>query len=290
MADIKFNSRISLAREVARTTSFADAAGALRLLEQDRSQRAKYRHVPHIVEIDAETHAAFPKDALLPMTGTVALFLAPRGSEFLRTFENALVSRDARELRRLFSIHGQQLAAFKPYLRTPAEYATEITASGSYFDFGYGRKTLISGLALPSGVDFLPVPFPYNGGELDAHEFFLDEWFHPGKRRDIEILVVKTAPELSEIEVAALKAVPVNDREANLAAPPITALLPTTTYLVGVALWELGSAYYAYHNCCGCRVQSRVEDGLRALRTGAGLSARELTRMREQALLESELT
>jgi hypothetical protein len=278
-------SNFSLA-DTLKSISLGETAEATRLVEEDRTRRTRHRSTPKILEFPADAYSGLPRDALVPLPGTISLFLAPHGSDFLQNFENALATLDVRELQKLFGLLGAQLADAATRVGSPAQQASTLIASPTILDFGYGRKTLAENISLPAAIQFAPLAFPYNGGPLDLDQFFLDEWFYPGKRSPVDTLVVKANPVLSDVEKSALAAVPASELDANVGKLPVLPFLPTTVYLLGIVTHQAAIAAYAYFNCCGCRVQNHVESRLRQLGSAARLSARELTRLRESALLE----
>jgi hypothetical protein len=273
---------------IVQSIPMAEASKAVTLAVNDRSTRSRQRTVPRIIRFSSAANESMNKDALLPMPGTVSLYLATPGSQFLRTFENALTIADEPELKRLYKLQANTITNSRT-LGVVGDYADEVINAAAYFDFGYGKKSLAEFISLPPNVNFTSIRFPYNGGELNMEDFFLDEYYHDGKRSTPDVLVVIAEPKLSDFEKAALAVVPKNDLEGNIGKPPINPLLPTTVMIVGIITIELAAAAYAWVTCCGCRVQGHVERKLAAVNSKKYLSARELTEIRAKALLEENI-
>lgn len=77
-----------------------------------------------------------------------------------------------------------------------------------YADIDYGGQALHKGLFVPSGMDAVSTVFPYNGGRLSSEGFTLVEHYRDDSKAGLEAFVLRSAPQLTPAERAALNDVP----------------------------------------------------------------------------------
>lgn len=222
-----------------------------------------------------------PDYLLKPLKGSVVLFWAPRGAELLTTLQEAYASQNEATLMQLSEefttqLHSRSLVSLEAA-------ATSVIEAPSYFDLVYGDKTLASSLVLPEGIPYGAMGFPYNGGTLDDEQFRIVEHHQGLEEQHYDTLLIKTPPDLSEVEAAALDAVPSNQLGINIGD---TSVCPgiTVAVLVVVALVTCANG-----GCTALRDQLATviltQEQFNEL--GAVSSAAELLAMRREILAEN---
>lgn len=91
---------------------------------------------------------------------------------------------------------------------TSREYVDRLVNEPVYAEIRYAGESLHKGLFVPQGLDVVSTVFPYNGGRLAPEGFSLVERFRGGTTDELEALIVRSAPELTEAEKVALHNVP----------------------------------------------------------------------------------
>lgn len=239
----------------------------IRDIEQDRPLRSS---TPTVLVYDGE-------DVPLLAEGTVTIFFARRGSEFLEQARSAFRAGKGKALQQLTEQVWKDLDARQPF--TVEEAAEAVEASAVSAELRYGGKQLANGLVLPKGVEWGAVPLAYNGGELDHEAFRLVEHHRPHSDERLEAFVVVRPPELSELELRAVRSVPASMLEMNIT----TMLSPgfcVALVLVITAITNMGKA-------CGPgrKFPHLTDEQVREL--GPEASARELLSLRREAFQTS---
>ena len=146
-----------------------------------------------------------------------------------------------------------------------------------HFDVRYGPKELSRTLTLPEGAEVGLMVFPYNGGAIDDEDFMLIQYHQVGETVEYPTLLVKVPPDLTEVEIEAMRAVPsdrigINIGEASC-CPAVTALVLIAVALATHAgIWqEMGNQMNNVHLS-----ESQIE------RLGPLASAQELVAVRRE--------
>jgi hypothetical protein len=149
-----------------------------------------------------------------PLPGTVTLYTAKKGSPLLHKLETALASRSQSSLNEIAA----ELSAVveKRKIISIREFVDQLIEAPTYFEIRYGGKTLAQNVGLVGDLEFGSLTFAYNGGQLRDEDFQIVEYYKPGVQEDLEHLVVKNPPRLSELEQSVLRAVPEDMLESNI--------------------------------------------------------------------------
>jgi hypothetical protein len=218
-------------------------------------------------------------NALLPIEGSIMMFWARPGSDIIPRLEAAYTKGDEAALRGVNEIIAAQLAD-EPVPTLDAA-AAAVLRSPIHFDVRYGTKVLSRTLTLPDGADVCLVTFPYNGGDLDERNFALDQYHQAGKTLEYPTLLVKVPPQLSEVELRAVEAVPADQIGINIGeascCPAVTALILIAVALAtNAGIWqEMGEQMNEVH---------LTEDQIKRL--GPMASAQELVALRREVFEE----
>ena len=214
-------------------------------------------------------------NALMPIEGSVMMFWSRPGSDILRQLEEAYANGEHSALLKVNEIISRQLAD-EP-IPTLDAASDAVLASPMHFDLRYGSKILSRTLTLPEGAEVGVMVFPYNGGELNDADFVLDQYHRAGETVEYPTLLVQVPPNLSAVELEAIRAVPADQFGINIGeascCPAVTALVLVTIALATHAgIWqEIGDQMNKVH----------LTDAQTA-RLGPMASAQELVAVRQQ--------
>lgn len=243
----------SIVKHINRALARPGLAANLGRLAADQDGRVLQVRRPTVVTWEHRPSERDDFYYLKPPPGSVQLFWARRGSPLLRKVESAYSSRDVAALKELSE---RIVKTVKTQPMTSVETAVDATiASPVYFDLRYGGKTLASSLALPRPIEISNLLFAYNGGPLDDGRFAVADYFKRRRSDDqdklaYDVLLVKAAPVLSELERKALEAVPEEQQEMHLASSINVANWVTVVHFVRVivAITMTGNTMNFHHD------------------------------------------
>jgi len=176
---------------------------------EKESRPVRYRTIPFI-----DYHPKADAKSVLAPPGSVMVFVGNKGSRNLERIRAAATATDgsdaslADELHKIFkSVHLlSPHAAFRLVQRQP------VLAS-----IRYGGRTLATNVTLRPELDTVFVVSPYNGGPLHPDELTFIEHYKEGTKEVLDAVALRRAPNLTRAEAAAVKRVPAEQAEINLA-------------------------------------------------------------------------
>ncbi len=151
--------------------------------------------------------------ALAP-AGSVMVYVGRKGSETLHRIREAAKGKDGSDVRlaeELFKVYEKQ-PLLSPYRALRLVQSQPVVAS-----IRYGGRTLATNVTLRPEFDVVFVASPYNGGSLRPSELTLVEHYKEASQESLEAVALRRAPDLTAAEAAALKNVPLEQSELNLA-------------------------------------------------------------------------
>jgi len=246
-------------------------------LDTDAHMRLARKYSPMVMTLEFGENDDINPMAV-PLPGSVVLFTARKGSRLLHNLESAFANRSLSSLNQL----GSELRdiVVKREVISVRDAVDKLIDAPVYFDFRYGSKTLAHHVGLINGIEFGSLTFAYNGGQLRDEEFQVVEYYRPGAREELDHLVVKNPPPLTDLEREVLRAVPENMLELNLASPNRCRLWTVGTVVAFVVLTVVGQACLAARD----RLAKISLSPEQVQRLGSLASARELLNMRRQIL------
>jgi hypothetical protein len=263
--------------KISRALNEAGLADQHQRLNTDETTRLARKYTPMVMTLEfGEKDDIDPMVAPLP--GTVVLFTAKKGSRLLRSLESAYANRSISRLNQL----GAELRAIveKREVISVREVVDKLIDAPVYFDIRYGSKTLAQNLGLVNDIEFGSVTFAYNGGQLRDEDFKVVEYYRPGAREELDHLVVKNPPRLTDLEREVLSAVPEDMSELNIAIASKCRGWTVALVVVFVVLTAVGSACVAVRD----RLAQLSLSPEQLQRLGSLGSARELLNMRRRIL------
>lgn len=151
--------------------------------------------------------------ALAP-TGSVMVYVGRKGSETLARIRQAAQARDGADV----ELAGELFKQYKSQpLLSPHEAVRLLQAQPVLASVRYGARTLATNVMLRPEFDTVFIASPYNGGQLRPDELSFVEHYKEGSNEALEAIALRRAPQLSPAEAAALKNVPIEQSELNLA-------------------------------------------------------------------------
>ncbi len=214
----------------------------------------------------------------LALPGTITFFVGDPGS--------ALLARATELVRENGADQGlvDQVSADFAKLPTTAPSEDErweaIASKPVLLDIRYAGKTLASTLFDPGPDGVAVVVCPYNGGPLADDAFEAVSYRQPGSDASLEVLAAIGAPQLSDVEEAALKEVPQAQREMNVGVainegfPEYAAL-----FILGVVAGYgiANAAVHVYHWAVGSEPQMLEADAEVLFDDSSRLTVKEVT-------------
>lgn len=187
---------------------------AFRRIAADESDRRLIRLTP--IDLLDYAPAAGPDDRrprLAPI-GSVSVYIGHEGSKTLQAVRAAVEDGGDSDLdvaARIYETYVKRgtISAYRAWraLRSQPVWA----------EVRYGGRTLAKNVAVPPGLDFIPLPSLYNGGPLTPAKFTLVERFVDGTDTQLEAVALKRPPVLTEAEQHAVAEVPEAVNELNIA-------------------------------------------------------------------------
>ncbi len=187
-----------------------DQSTALQLAADEQEERA-IRYSP-IEILDYEPSA--PETNVLCPEGSVTVFLSWEGASILQDIRAAARDEGGSDVQLAQQIikrfEGRQrmsyYRAWRLLRKTPA-----------FASVRYGGRTLGTNLFPPPGPDLVALECPYNGGRLSPSELTLAEHRRDYAEIGLEAVALRHVPRLTEAETSALRGVPEDQLELNLA-------------------------------------------------------------------------
>lgn len=203
-------------------------------IQADAGRRVvRSRHPDRIVKVSEFKRGRRSGNPLVPIEGSIMMFWGRPGSDTISRLEEAYRKGDEGALAEVHEIITRQMAD-EP-IPTLDAAADAVLSSPMHFDVRYGTKVLARTMTLPEGAEVCMVAFPYNGGDIDERHFAIDQYHRAGETVEYPSLLVISPAVLSEVERAALEAVPADQIGINIGeascCPAVTALV-----LIAVAL------------------------------------------------------
>jgi hypothetical protein len=222
---------------------------------------------------DVSTHLAIP--------GSIAVFVARKGSRILEDLASAATSGDGSDqaiVKRLYAQFGRRK-------RTTIARATAILVKEPVFaDVRHGGATVASNLFQPKGLDCAIVLLPYNGGKLAKEGLQLVERFVPPAKPgdpspELEAVAIVHVPALTRAEREALRQIPASQLELNVGKAAdcwgVTAIaVAAVVVLLVVAIATAG--------CAAVKVKPLEDEEIAKL--GPLATARQLVALRRDAI------
>lgn len=248
-------------------------------LNTDETTRLARKYSPMVLTLEFGENDEIDPMAV-PLPGTVVLYTAKKGSRLLRNLESALANHSVSRLNQI----GTELRDIveKREVISIREVVDKLIDSPVYFEFRYGGKTLAQNVGLVNGLEFGSLTFAYNGGQLRDEDFQVVEYYRPGAREELDHLVVKNPPRLTDLEREVLRAVPEDMAELNIAIDGKCRGWTFVVALVYVVLTAAGQVCFAARD----RLSQVRLSPEQVQRLGSLGSARELLNMRRQILEE----
>lgn len=149
--------------------------------------------------------------------GSVVAYFAKKGSPLLESLAQAAEAGDLAALRK---IHDRQKKTIERRIENnePTKPIQPMATVPRFAELRYGGKTISRGvfLSTPSAVDVRV--FAYNGGKLSPGQFRMVEYADRGRGVELDVLLIKRAPQLSALEKKILAQAPAEQAEMNISA------------------------------------------------------------------------
>jgi len=243
---------------------------AIEILEAERVVRLAERSGLSVVTFEPSD----PDSGLgLLLPGTVTLFVAPAGSEFLDEVGRAFASAEAADVHRVVAFVNER-GSHRSRV-SPIAAARELAGGRAFASLRYGRTVLAENLGLPAGIGFGAISFPYAGLKLDPAAFEFEQYVRHDFHERLDGILVVRPPVLSNAERAALELVPPEMIELGIRSPGNVAVTVTT---VTVALFVV-----AVHT--PTLTGGRTVDELRTRLDSVALAAEKIASMPSKATL-----
>ncbi len=178
-----------------------DYVEALRPLAGARQRR--FRRTRRIEVVD---HARYggPEKTGFGSYGSLIIFVG-RDAGRVREAKSALKAGEA-GMQRLVAGIDAQMSALKP--GTVDSVIEQVASAPVFGAITYGGATVADPVFLPPGLDLTAFMVPYSGGRLTRQGFSFVEYVEEPKAEPLSLFVLRTDPELSRAEAAALAGVP----------------------------------------------------------------------------------
>jgi hypothetical protein len=207
------------------------------LTEVAREKASRPVRIRRLSVQDYKPSSLLPRKQIA-LSGTVTLFVGRKDSELFRNVVAALRDPSRMDDRAMAARLDGCFAARKP---TPLEdIVSSIRCQPIIADLRYGGATLVENIVLPEGAELAVIPLPYNGGRLAEDGFSVAEYYTEDRDAELEMLVVRNEPPLTDAERAALAAVPDDMLAVNVGQGPgevaCSVVLFTVTVVAEVAV------------------------------------------------------
>ncbi len=250
------------------------ALQALQVVERDVSRRLI--RSSNIEVLDYKPSSPLP-DAQLAPPGTIAVYVACKGSPLLAELKSAVRDpkggKDKRLLRKI-------VADLQCRKRSSADDVAKMAAASPVIaDLSYAGTTLCKHLFVAPD-SFGATLLPYSGGPLPKAAFRFDEYYRDGEDSELECVLVKHSPHLTEAEAAALKKVPPD--LVHVFVAPGDLVSNTLLWFLAAAAFEAAVVYATFNISSSSMTEHLHEDAVKAL--GPAGSARALLALRKDLL------
>jgi hypothetical protein len=219
----------------------------------------------------------------LTFPGTVTLLLSRERHNILKPLRKALINRDDTKFSEIVKILRQRYESRKDVPLTEA--VSQVLSESSIGEIRYFGSPVARSLIVPNDLQFCSVTLPYNGGPLGRNDLTLVQFTKNGKNADLECLAIRHQPTLTESEASALRAVPRNVTGRSTIGAAFRCWAITA---VGIA-----ATVVLVTSFCPIIIVLPLSDPVHHLnpreiqKLGSGGTARELLRLRREALLAS---
>ena len=198
------------------------------------ARQRRFRRTRRLEVVDHEKFGG-PDATAFGSPGSFIVFVA-RDQERMREAKAALKG-GASAMERLVAKIDEQMAALKP--ASFDRIIQDVASSAAFGAITYAGATVADPLFLPPGLDLTAFMVPYNGGRLVRQGFSYVEYVEDPKTTGLSLFVLKTDPELSKAERAALAAVPDDMTNLNVG---VAYECTYTTVMAAVGAVVLGAA------------------------------------------------
>jgi hypothetical protein len=242
----------------------------------------KYRRLIRTTRPRVVTYTSTAPMDLVPPGCIMAVF-ARKGGTVLQDLEHAIVRGNTTSINEFAARMREQYSARR--MVSMAEAVAVISNEPVFAELRYGGKTLASNLCVPDNLPAAIVTFAYSGGQLADEGFSLVEYPRTGAREELEVLLVRRPPILTDVERRALELVPADQLELNIgnaaycfAATGVVVAYVAVAIVVVTAVGNCASDYDRL-----ARVSLPAD---RVHQLGPAGTARELLRLRRELLEE----
>lgn len=174
----------------------------------------------------------------IALSGTVTLFVGRKDGRLFRDLKTAVLEPSRGDDTSVAAELNHYFARRKP--KDLAELVACIRSETLIADLCYGGATLVENILLPEDAEIAAIPLPYNGGRLADGGFSLSEHYLEHVDANVDVLLVRHEPPLTEAERAALERVPEEMVAINVGRGPgdvaCSVLLLTVAVVVEVAV------------------------------------------------------
>lgn len=203
-------------------------------IRADAGLRARSERAPDAIVTPPPFEGSREDFLLSPVKGSIVLFWGRPDSDVISQLEKAYASGDRRTLRKLSDDAAKQMERYP--VASLEDGVEAVLASPMYFDLVYGSKELARSLVLPDGIEYGAIAFAYNGGEIDEKAFRLVQHTAGDNEVEYRTLLVRVAPDLSQLEREALAAVPADQRFVNIGEASVCPAATVALVTIVVAL------------------------------------------------------
>ncbi len=219
----------------------------------------------------------------LAFPGVVTVWFAPSGGTLLDRIHDAYAEHGGKDP----ALEAEVLDQGQGLEEMPLGDAVALLKKQPVFaSIRYAGNTLAPHLFVPPGKQVGAITFPYNGGALADPGFELAEHLVDDTDAGMDALAIAWAPKTSPVEAAALRAVPDDQRELNVARSDdcewtTVAYAVTATLVVAAVTVQVVTAT-TVGLAVGMAAEGMTDDDVKA--AGPHASARDLLKRRREIL------
>ncbi|MHA7058060.1 hypothetical protein ACWGOQ_0012635 [Aquimarina sp. M1] len=176
-------------------------------------------------------------DLFLTKPGSITMFFFEKNSSFKKEIVNAIRHPEEDSSKELKERLMSKFSDRSPI--SIEEAIDECLNAPSFAQINYGCKELANNLFVNKEIDLAVLPFPYNGGHIEASNFQMIEFLND--KEDIyDAILVKHDPILTPIEKEVLELVPSNMLETNIGSTSVCwAITAVAVYFTVIAATSL---------------------------------------------------